>query len=320
VQVLLRRPVGAWHGERVVLRDTSASRTVAGGRVLDPFAPARYRRTPQRLALLEAHAAPTVAARLDALIATSALGVDVARWACAEGLRGEAIPPLPADALRVPPDSVPAWALSSDYAQAARAAALAALHEYHASHGEELGPDAARLRRLAMPKLPEPLWRAVLAQLIASAQVSLRGAFVHLPEHGVRLSATEQRIAQKVAPLLTVAGFEGAWVRDLARDARESEALVRATLARLAQRGELHQVVKDLYYPSSAIRHLARIARDLAMESDAAVTAARFRDATQLGRKRAIQVLEYFDRVGLLRRIGDVHKLRADTDLFKEPA
>ena len=50
------------------------------------------------------------------------------------------------------------------------------------------------------------------------------------------------------------------------------------------------------------------------------MTAARFRDATQLGRKRAIQVLEYFDRVGLLRRTGDVHKLRSDTDLFKESA
>ena len=49
-------------------------------------------------------------------------------------------------------------------------------------------------------------------------------------------------------------------------------------------------------------------------------TAAQFRDATGLGRKRAIQVMEYFDRVGLLRRIGDVHRLRSDTALFSEGA
>ena len=114
------------------------------------------------------------------------------------------------------------------------------------------------------------------------------------------------------------AGFEGAWVRDRARDTQESEALMRTTLSRLAQRGELHQVVKDLFYPPHTIHRLAAIARGLGASGD--VTAAAFRDATQLGRKRAIQVLEYFDRVGLLRRTGDVHRLRSDTDLFKGPA
>ena len=48
------------------------------------------------------------------------------------------------------------------------------------------------------------------------------------------------------------------------------------------------------------------------------MTAAAFRDATGLGRKRAIQILEHFDRIGLLRRVGDVHKLRSDTQLFAE--
>ena len=39
VQLVLRTPVGAWAGDRVVLRDAAASRTLAGGVVLDPFAP-----------------------------------------------------------------------------------------------------------------------------------------------------------------------------------------------------------------------------------------------------------------------------------------
>jgi selenocysteine-specific elongation factor len=291
---------------------------VGGGRVLDPFAPARYRRTPQRLAVLDAGAAATPAARLAALLTVSGQGVDLARWARAEGLRRDAMPALPVEALCALVDGAPAWALAGPWAQAARDTALAALREYHTRSSEELGPDAARLRRLAVPKLPEPLWRALLAGLIAAGQVVQRGAFVHLPEHGIRLSATEERIAQKVAVPLEAVGFEGAWVRDLARDTHEPELLMRTTLARLAQRGELHQVVKDLFYPPRTILRLAAIARELGSTAGADVTAAMFRDATQLGRKRAIQVLEYFDRVGLLRRTGDVHKLRSDTDLFKE--
>ena len=319
-QLVLQRPIGAWHGDRVVLRDASASRTLAGGAVLDPFAPVRYRRTPQRVALLQAQAQASAPERLAALLAASALGVDLQRWARAEGLPvAAALPSLAPDALVASVDGQPAWALDARAVAAAREAMLAALRDFHRRQPEELGPDAARLRRLALPKMPEPMWRALLAHALQCGEVKQRGAFVHLPEHGVKLSATEQRIAQNVATLLDASGFDGSWVRDLARDSRESEALMRTTLARLAQRGELHQVVKDLFYPPATIHKLAAIAREVGATTGAEVTAARFRDATQLGRKRAIQVLEYFDRVGLLRRTGDVHKLRSDTDLFREP-
>ena len=146
----------------------------------------------------------------------------------------------------------------------------------------------------------------------------LRGAVAHLPAHGAQLSAQGTRIAQTLAPALAAAGFEGAWARDLARDAGESEALVRITLARLARRGELHQTVRDLYYPPATVARLAGIARDVAAAQDGDVLAAQFRDATGLGRKRAIQILEYFDRIGLTRRVGDVHRLRGDSLLFAE--
>jgi selenocysteine-specific elongation factor len=314
-QLVLQQPVGAWVGDRVVLRDASATRTMAGGTVLDPFGPVRYRRTPQRLAELDAMAglAPPAGAQARAeLLARSPLGVDLRRLAAACGARDIAAPEdLPADLLRGGD-----WALHGSHQQALSAQVLEVLAHFHAQHLEELGPDAARLRRLAAPRLPEPLWRALLSGLQAQQAVAVRGAFVHLPEHGVRLSATEERIAQRVAPLLAQAGYEGAWARDLARDTQESEALMRTTLARLAQRGELHQVVRDLHYPLASMARLAALARGVAAAHQGEVTAAHFRDATGLGRKRAIQILEYLDRVGLLRRVGDVHKLRADCSVF----
>ena len=49
-------------------------------------------------------------------------------------------------------------------------------------------------------------------------------------------------------------------------------------------------------------------AEDLAME----LTAATFRDRLDNGRKVAIQVLEFFDRVGLTVRKGDTRTVRRD--------
>ncbi len=244
-------------------------------------------------------------------------GVDLRRLQVAAGRRAGAVDTLPPGTVRAT-DAAADWALGAAQADAGKAAALAALAGFHARHPDEMGPDAARLRRLALPRLGDALWRALLAGLQAEGGVLLRGAFVHLPEHGVRLSAAEQRIAQKVAPLLAGGGFDGVWARDLARDTQEPEALMRTTLARLAQRGELHQVVKDLYYPQATMARLAGLVRQVAAGPGREVSAAAFRDATQLGRKRAIQVLEYFDRVGVLRRVGDVYKLRGDSTLFTE--
>ena len=44
----------------------------------------------------------------------------------------------------------------------------------------------------------------------------------------------------------------------------------------------------------------------------ATVTAATFRDRLDNGRKVAIQILEYFDRVGLTVRTGDTRRVRED--------
>jgi selenocysteine-specific elongation factor len=75
-------------------------------------------------------------------------------------------------------------------------------------------------------------------------------------------------------------------------------------------------VVKDLFYAPATMATLAGIARRVASAHGGEVTAAGFRDATGLGRKRAIQILEHFDRIGLLRRVGDLHRLRSDSTLF----
>ena len=313
-QLVLQGPIAAWHGDHVVLRDASASRTLAGGRVLDPLAPARYRRTPQRLAMLAAWELPTASTRLAALLASAPLGLDVQAWARAEG-RVAPPPDLPAGCLLGSAAGAD-WALAPMHAEALQASLIARLKAIHAEQPDELGPDAARLRRWLAPRLPSVLWRTLLARAIANGDVRQRGTQLHLPEHGVQLSALDQRIAQKLMPALVAGGFDPPWVRTLAATARESEALVRTVMERLAQRGELHQIVKDLYYAPEAVTQLAGIARKLAA-CDGEVRAAAFRDATGLGRKRAIQVLEFFDRVGLLQRVQDAHRLRRDTMLFE---
>lgn len=150
---------------------------------------------------------------------------------------------------------------------------------------------------------------------MAEGRIGVRAGFLHLPAHGEQLRANDRVAAEKALPMLVAGRFDPPWVRGIAADVQLPEAQLRQVMARLAQTGEVFQVVKDLYYPASTIEELARLARELGAR-DGRVTAAAFRDATGLGRKRAIQILEFFDRVGLLRRVGDRHLPRPDTRMF----
>jgi selenocysteine-specific elongation factor len=55
-----------------------------------------------------------------------------------------------------------------------------------------------------------------------------------------------------------------------------------------------------------------RILTRLAQEHGT-IDAARYRDELGLGRKRTVQILEFFDRVGYTRRVRDSHVLRQDS-------
>src|SRR5262249_52645454 len=76
-QLVLEHPIAAAAGDRFVLRDTTAQRTMAGGRVLDLRAPPRRRRTPERLAQLAACAFEAPEQALAALLETAPFFVDL---------------------------------------------------------------------------------------------------------------------------------------------------------------------------------------------------------------------------------------------------
>lgn len=315
IQLVLRSPIGAWHGDRLVLRDAVTHGPLAGGRVLDPFAPTRHRRNPQRLAELDAIARPDPQESLEALLGVIAHGLDLRRFRVGRGISEAAIP---SGALRSTHKHLD-WVIGAEHAANARGAVVSALATFHQQRPDEPGPSWAVLRRLALPRWPEPCCRTLIDQLQAEGMLLTRGSLVHLRGHAEHLSEAEARVSKRLVQVFAESRFDGVWARDLAQASGDPELLVRTTLRRLMQRGEIHQVAKYLYYSYSTLFQLAERLRRLARESDGQITAAAFRDAAQIGRKRAVQILEYFDHMGLLRRVGDSHRLQAESGMFVDP-
>ncbi|WP_175942247.1 selenocysteine-specific translation elongation factor [Caballeronia sp. BCC1704] len=314
VQLVFDQPVCALPGDRFIVRNAQASRTVGGGRVLDPFAPARKRRTPQRRAWLDALAAWLDTHRADALFDESPYGLprSLVEHLCGRPAASVALP----DGLRRVPLSDDALFIAAAHWDALAARLTNALAAFHERFPDEQGPDAARLRRMAAPLASDALWRALIDDAVARGTVARSGPWLHLPSHAVALDAAEESLAQAVLASIERGRFDPPWVRDLAREHGAQEDDMRRLLRKLARRGDVLQVVRDLFYSRVAIAELARLAAEHARTRNGAASgigAAEFRDASGLGRKRAIQVLEFFDRVGYTRFHRDLHLLRTDS-------
>jgi selenocysteine-specific elongation factor len=310
VQLVFDAPVCAVPGDRFIVRDAQAAHTVGGGMVLDPVAPARKRRSAERTQHLDALERMIEGEGIAPLLRHARHGVPLSALARLTCHAPERVP-LPADALVIEAGPERFVFLPSAWTDL-REHALRTLREYHASAPDEPGPDAGRLRRIALPELPQPLWRRLIDDLVAEQAVARTGPWLHLPEHTARLSERDEALAGRLQPLIAAGRFDPPWVRDLAALVHEPEPCVRQLLRKQVTRGDVHQVVRDLFYDSGCVRELADIAARLAREHGS-VDAARFRDAVGLGRKRSIQILEYFDRIGYTRRVGDTHLLRVDS-------
>jgi selenocysteine-specific elongation factor len=165
-----------------------------------------------------------------------------------------------------------------------------------------------------MPRLPATAFAALTEELLATGALLRSGPWLHLPTHRIGLTQEEEALHQRIRPWLAESSLDPPWVRDLAKRAGRDEASMRRLLQKLARQGELYQVVRDLFYLPEAVARLAAVVQEL--EHAAGETrAAEFRDRTGLGRKRAIQVLEFFDRVGYTRRVREAHRLR-NPDMF----
>ena len=311
--VVPQAPLSAWWGDRLILRDASASRTVAGARVLDVAAPSRYRQTPQRLACLQGLTHTDPEQRLLAQLAHAPMGVQGQQWLTQNGFQSWPFDPASVQRLFYEPKQQ--WLILQEALQHTQLHVLNVFKAFHARLPDDLGPDASRARRLAAPRMPEALWNDLLSHLVRQAQLSQRSGFYHLPDHAEQLRSADQVVAQRALPMLLQGRFDPPWVRDIAGKSGIPENQVRSVLVRLSRTGEVYQIVKDLFYHPQVVRELAQLARE-AHQKEGQVLAATFRDATGLGRKRAIQILEFFDRIGFLRRVGDAHFLRQGASVF----
>ncbi|WP_085035085.1 selenocysteine-specific translation elongation factor [Ensifer aridi] len=320
VQLVLERPIAAAAGDRYVVRDTSARRTIGGGSFLDLRAPARKRRTQERMAQLAALSSSEPRQTIEALLAVPPYLVDIGAfardWAMAAG-EAEALSES-LNVVQLKSDAA-TLAMSMESWQRLRRDILARLRSFHADNPDLLGMGVERLRAQLEFRLPAPAFRAALHALVREGETVLDGAWVRLAEHRVTMTPADERLWKDIEPLLGGSErFRPPRVRDIAGLLAVPEGEVRRLLKLSSRMGRVHEVAHDHFFLRDVVAEMVAVMDEISAAAEQGwFTAMQFRDRLENGRKVAIQILDFFDRHSVTLRRGDLRRLnRNRLDFF----
>ena len=313
VQLIADRPLAALHGDRFIVRDQSAVRTIGGGSVIDPFAPASRRRTQARAAQLAALEHPEPAAALAALLACSPAGVDLPQFERTFNLTADRVEALARESGAAIVDKNYRIALPSGTVAALKLRVIEALTRFHRESPQSLGVNVETLQKSLAPELAAATFAALVRELADERKIENPGSIARLPQHVATANPADEKMWQSVKPVLEAAGLNVPPLRELGPATQIKDAVLKDFLHRKSRTGELIRVTADRFYPRATLAQLAAIAQVVALAAPGGqFTAAQFRDRCGLGRSLAIEILECLDRLGITQRIGDLRKMRRD--------
>ncbi len=300
-QLVLEEKVGALAGDRIVLRDPSATRTLAGATVIDPFGPPRNRRSERRRAELAA-LGKADADVLPQLLRLEAGFVEMVRFGQSRNLR-----PAEVEALLGPAggESLEGFGFLSETLAAARLDIVDTLKAFHEAKPDAPGLQPERLRVTLKKRWSIPVFRVLLDREVRAKKVMVDGPFLRMPGHSLTLGPKDETLWNKVAAELRRERFKPPRVRDFAQAYSVPEPDMRRLLQRLARIGRVVEVAPDQYFLRPVVAEMIGIAHAFGRD----FTAAEFRDKLDNGRKVAILILEFFDRHGVTVRRGDLRRV-----------
>ncbi len=315
VQLQLDHPVGALHGDRFILRDQSATRTIGGGVVLDPFVStnsARGRSKEAREAELAALEQPTPEATLNALI-TLGKAVDLQRFETLFNLPAPQAAALYTKASLLQLGKDTRVGITRTRSTQITDAITPHLQAFHQAQPQATGEETETLRKKLAPELSADAFGTILRTLADARKIETSGSIARLPAHSTTANSADETMWQLIKPALDAAGFAAPQIKDLALQLKLKEPIVKDFLYRKAKSGEIYRVTPDRFYTKGTVAKLAATAQATAQAQPTGIfTAAQYRDWTGVGRGLAIEILEFMDTLGVTQRIGDTRKMRKD--------
>ena len=295
----LDSPIVALVGDRFVIRDSSEQNTIAGGTVLDPDADRANFRSPAQIQFLRGRATAThdvdvcVRSQLQRDRYTDSKTLLVKSNFSADEI-SEALSRLSHDGEIVLASDIIA---SASYWHNLINRAAASIDRAHEENPERRGVDLSEFRT-DLEIESDKLFSAVILELTRNGFVRFENQIARV-SHQPSLPLELLSVAENIRAALSAKRFDPPDRKGLSQDRNLQQAL-----RFLIDKGEIVEITREIVVLREAAEQMQKTITEFLSEHGSA-TASQLRQKIGTTRRVIIPFLEYLDRTGVTRRIGD---------------
>jgi selenocysteine-specific elongation factor len=304
VRLRFDSPIVAFVGDRFVVRDSSEQNTIAGGTVLDPDADRGNFRSAAQIQFLRARAAAPndidVCIRSElqrygwaeskTLLIKSNFGIDEI---------SEALSRLSHDGEIVLAGDI---AANTSYCQDLINRAATLIDRGHKKNPERRGVELSQLRT-DLEIASDKLFNAVISELTRNDFVLFENQIARV-SHRPSLPLELLSAAENIRAALSAKRFDPPGRKEFSHDRKLQQAL-----RFLIDKGEIVEIGREIVVLREAAEQMKNTVAEFLSENRSA-TASQLRQKIGTTRRVIIPFLEYLDRMGVTRRMGDKRWLR----------
>jgi selenocysteine-specific elongation factor len=313
-QLRLARPVLLLNGDPFVLRSSSPSATIAGGRILDPFPPGHRRRSVEALELLENLSTGTDTGVIAGMVSGSLLsGITHAEISTRSGITSKrleaALATLLASGVIVQMLRDPKKYLSRAAFASLCELLLDVMDGYFARNPLKEGIGKEELKTRIPARSDERFFTPCLAALEKEGKIVVERDLVRLAGRKAGSETSQADIRGRILDELEKGGKEPPFLNDICSTLKIAEKPALEHLALLSAEGKAVKVKSDIFYSPAALAGIEELLTGYLI-THGEISPPEFREITGLSRKFMIPVLEYFDSRKVTIRLGDKRVLR----------
>jgi selenocysteine-specific elongation factor len=215
--------------------------------------------------------------------------------------QGVTVPALPDTAVTFDLNQT-TWITTRTAIASAREALLTGLSKASMQESDSRGVPSEKLIKFVAKSAHRALLEATLRTLVKTGVLELTDGRVHHPKKGSESNANETHWMSLERHLLS-AGRQIPVLSELQRDANLAETPLKLALKQGTGNGRLHRINATRYALRETLLEFAKGSEALAAAS--AFTVAEFKDHFGIGRKLAVEILEFFDSINFTKRQGN---------------
>lgn len=313
-RLILEKPLVALSQDSFVVRGSSPEITLGGGVVLDAF-PEMGRKGFKKASktLGDIEKAP-LDQKAQLFLSMAEAGLPSKKLAMRLGIRetdleGLAEPMLKRGEILSFPQAGETLYIHQRLFEELRERAISDLNDYFRQNPHKLGMAKEELRSKLAGDLSPVIYQEVLKRLSDQGKIEVVAGAVRLKEREVAMSSAQKASKEAIDKVFLETLFSPPGQAQLSELIKREPSEVEKMFFLLMEEGRLVRVSPELVFHREALRE-AREKILSYFHSKQDLSVGEFKDLLGISRKFAVPLLEYFDKNGLTKRVGDMRRLK----------